>query len=149
MRRDRQQALFSLPVEERHLADDVRTILEAIDRRGDVSVREAGMIVYRIRGWRIPRDSHWLTHAGHRALAVLRQHELVKPTQNGRWTRTRSGARAAEGNGLLSRPVSNGRVGSNPTLTAGHALPRGGLASRSSPLSARQGLARQSREPTS
>lgn len=37
----------------------------------------------------------------------------------------RSGAREAEGSGLLSRPASNGRVGSNPTPTVSECIPVG------------------------
>ncbi len=83
-----QQELFAHPVDERRLGDTERTILEAIDRLGSLTAREAGAIAYRLRGWEslitVPRA--WLTSAGARALDRLERQGLVR-RRRGHWTR--------------------------------------------------------------
>lgn len=84
-----QQPLFVAPADERLIDDPSRTILEAIDTRGPITAREAGEIVYRMRGYRslmlVPRP--WLTNAGGRALRRLAERQLVRRTKGNRWTR--------------------------------------------------------------
>lgn len=80
-----------MPVQERHLPDEARTLLEAIDQRGELTAREAGEIVYRLRRWRVPRDPDWLKAAGFRVLGELRRERLVSRGHDGRWRRRGTG----------------------------------------------------------
>lgn len=85
----KQQVLFIIPPDERKLSDIERTILEAIDTVGPITAREAGRIVYRLRGHRfqlrIPRE--WITSAGKGALLRLERRGAVRRTRNNRWRR--------------------------------------------------------------
>lgn len=81
--------LFVAPVDVRALTDAQRVILEAIDARGPISGREAGEIVYRLRGYRnlgFVRLT-WLTSAGLAALRRLERIGLVRRARRGRWIR--------------------------------------------------------------
>lgn len=77
----------------RALTDAQRTILESIDANGPISAREAGQIVYRLRGYRnvgfVRRP--WLTSAGLVALRRLEHSGLVRRTRGSRWTRVEGG----------------------------------------------------------
>jgi hypothetical protein len=84
-----QEKLFVLPTDERSLADAPRTLLEAIDKRGGLTVRDAGKIVYQLRGFKAPAlvRSDWLISAGYRTLRQLRDRGLVRRRQN-LWVRS-------------------------------------------------------------
>ena len=77
MRRTPQPQLFVLT---RDLTDAERTILEAIDTRGTVTVKDAGRIVYRLRGYTvafaIPPER--VLSEGRRVLKQLDRAGLVK-----------------------------------------------------------------------
>jgi hypothetical protein len=85
-----QTPLFLAPVDIQFLDDEARTVLEAIDRRGPLTAREAGEIVYRLRGYRtlifLPKP--WLTSTGGRTLRGLERSHLVRRTVGNRWRRS-------------------------------------------------------------
>ncbi len=85
-----QLGLFSVRVDERTLSDVERALLEAIDRAGSITLRDAGRIVYRLRGWTLlvatPRA--WLHDAGRRPLERLRSLGLVRRAKRGAWVRS-------------------------------------------------------------
>jgi ribosomal protein S18 acetylase RimI-like enzyme len=74
-----QLQLESVPVDERTLDDVARTVLEAIDKRGSVSVVQAGRIVYRFRGYEclLSVPTAWLVSAGRPVLERLARVGLV------------------------------------------------------------------------
>lgn len=84
-----QQPLFAIAVDERRLDDPARTVLEAIDTLGTITARQAGVIVYRFRGYckllGIPKA--WLVDAGRKILNRLHAGGLVSPVAGGRWSR--------------------------------------------------------------
>jgi hypothetical protein len=79
-----QLELFALPVDVATLRDIDRTILEAIDKRGSITAREAGRIVYRFRGYAlvISVPSAWLRSAAKRPLSRLVALGLVTRSRN-------------------------------------------------------------------
>lgn len=84
-----QQQLFVMPESERKLGDAARTVLEVIDKKGQITVTEAGRIVFRLRGYRtclaVPKD--WLISAGVKVLRQLQRRGFVKRTRANRWVR--------------------------------------------------------------
>lgn len=89
-----QAALVFCPVDERRLGDVERTVLEAIDVAGYVTVLQAGRISYRLRGWTclvaVPR--RWQASAGLRALGKLESLGVVQRGACGRWRRAAAGS---------------------------------------------------------
>lgn len=83
MRRVSHPQLFVLA---RDLSDAERTILEAIDATGSVTVRDAGRIVCRIGGYRTVLRRERLFSAGNRVLRQLERGGLVCRTRGG-WVR--------------------------------------------------------------
>ena len=89
-----QLRLCSVHVDERALDDVSRTVMEAIDRLGSITARQAGAIVYRFRGYdllvAVPRP--WLVDAGRRALRHLENAGLIRRA-SGSWARAENGGR--------------------------------------------------------
>ena len=83
-----QLRLHPAPVDERALDDVARTVLEAIDKHGPITARQAGRIVYRFRGYEslLGVPDPWLTSAGRPILERLERIGLVR-YRRGRWTR--------------------------------------------------------------
>lgn len=88
-----QLALVEIPVDERHLDDVSRTVLEAIDKTGSLSARQAGEIVYRFRRYELTLSvpGPWLVSAGRPVLERLEELGLLRQ-KNGRWMRRRAAA---------------------------------------------------------
>jgi ribosomal protein S19E (S16A) len=84
----RQLPLFTTPTDVRRLTDLERTVLEAIEKIGPLTAREAGRIAFRLRG-RAPAviDRSRMGSAGRRVLEQLERHGWVRPTGRGRWRR--------------------------------------------------------------
>jgi len=85
-----QPRLYPAPVDERTLDDVARTVLEAIDKFGSITARQAGRIVYRFRGFEdlLAIPGPWFTSAGKPVLARLERVGVVRH-RRGRWSRTR------------------------------------------------------------
>lgn len=83
-----QLRLHPAPVDERTLDDVARTVLEAIDRFGSITARQAGRIVYRFRGFEdlLAIPGPWFTSAGKPVLKRLERIGLVRH-RRGRWIR--------------------------------------------------------------
>jgi hypothetical protein len=83
-----QLQLQAVPADERALDDVARTILEAIDKHGSLSVVQAGRIVYRFRGYEslLTVPMPWLVSAGRPVLERLARIGLVR-RRGGRWRR--------------------------------------------------------------
>lgn len=85
---ERQLRLCDVRVDECALDDVSRTVLEAIDKTGSITARQAGEIAYRFRRFEIlltvPRP--WLVDAGRRVIAKLERAGLVEG-RRGRWRR--------------------------------------------------------------
>lgn len=80
------ERLFVLASE---LRDDDRTVLEAIEKLGSLTAREAGRIVYQMQGRRPALGADrlvWMISAGRRALRRLERDGLVM-RRRARWTR--------------------------------------------------------------
>jgi hypothetical protein len=87
-RRHVQEPLFHVDVDPRHLRDDDRTVLEAIDKLGAITLRDAGRIVYRIANRRLPVDrATGFRSAGWKTIKRLRALGLVAKRHDGRWTK--------------------------------------------------------------
>lgn len=86
-----QLRLHPAAVDERTLDDVARTVLEAIDKHGSLTARQAGEIVYRFRGYErlLSTPKPWFTSAGRPVLDRLERIGLVR-RRRGRWTRARS-----------------------------------------------------------
>ncbi len=83
-----QLPLLEVLADERTLDDAARTVLEAIDRRGSLTAKQAGRVVYRLRGFRVTIGvpTLWVIAAGARVLGRLERHGLVE-RRKGRWSR--------------------------------------------------------------
>lgn len=87
MRRELQPQLFVLAHE---LTDAERTVLEALDANGTLTAREAGRIVYRLRGYArrlLLVEKAWLSSAGVHVLRRLESADLVQRTSRNQWCR--------------------------------------------------------------
>jgi hypothetical protein len=84
-----QERLFAVPLDESKLGPNQQDVLSWIDRWGWVSVRAAGRIVYRNRGYRdpdrIPEDR--VESAGWRVLLSLKRRGLIVSRRQHRWCR--------------------------------------------------------------
>lgn len=87
MRQPVQQQLFAIPVDVRRLRDEDRSVLEAIDKLGAITLRHAGRIVYRLQNRRSPPYVDGYISAGWRVIKRLRAHGLVSRKKNGQWGR--------------------------------------------------------------
>ena len=87
--RAEQLRLHPAPADERALDDVARTVLEAIDKFGSITAREAGRIVYRFRRYELllTVPEPWFASAGRPVLKRLERFGLVRH-RNGRWSRT-------------------------------------------------------------
>lgn len=83
-----QLPLFTTPTDVRRLSDLERTVLEAVEKVGPLTAREAGRIAFRMRG-RDPRvsDRAWMASAGGRVLRQLERHGWLRRTPSNRWAR--------------------------------------------------------------
>jgi hypothetical protein len=86
VRREPQPQLFVLA---RELSDAERTVLEALEKKWSLTAREAGRIVYRLRGYArmLLVEKAWLGSAGSHVLRRLESAELVRRTASNRWCR--------------------------------------------------------------
>lgn len=115
-----QSRLFLAPADERTLSDLERAVMDAIDRRGSVTLMQAGRISYRMRGWEtlIAVRRAWVASAGRRVLERLVRRDLVEAAGRGRWKRSSDlrGPERSEGP-CLSTLTTRGKE-ANPDTTA-------------------------------